>query len=170
MEIDHRIGLMAFGGLLSGLGYLFFELTGYDWEDTLCTDRGPKLDSWMEGSLHKGSDTYRHLADGLDTSNKDIYDGALAITIHVLYLRLMGRCFPLFDSRYEQTNNMPMSIAFPYLILVTMSVPMMAEVYWSASARKLYDTLPIRGRSQVELMHRLVRLVSDGHDDAVRSR
>lgn len=145
LEIDHRIGLMALGGLLSGMGYLFFELTGYDWEDTLCTDRGPKLDSWMEGSLHKGSNTYRHLADGLDTSNKHIYDCALAITIHVLYLRLIGRCFPLFDSRYEQTNNMPMSIAFPYVILVTMSVPMMAEVYWSASARKLYDTLPVGG-------------------------
>ena len=105
LEIDYRIGLMALGGLLSGLGYIFFELTGYDWEDTLCTDRGPNLDCWMEGSLHKGLDSYRHLADGLDTTNKHVYDCALALTIHILCLRFTGRCFPFFDRRHETSTT-----------------------------------------------------------------
>ena len=142
LEIDHRIGLMAAGGLLSGLGYFFFELTGFDWEDTLCTDRGPTLDCWKEGSLHKGLDSHRHLADGLDTSNKYVYDCALALTMHILYLRFTGRCFPFFDRRYDNINNMSISVAIPYIILVTMGIPMMADVYWSSSARKLYDSLP----------------------------
>ena len=145
LEIEHRIGLTAIGGFASCLGYLFFELTGYDWEDTLCTDRGPQLEHWQEGSLHKGNQlSHRHLADGLDTSNKHTYDCALAVCLHLLYLRLAGRDFPLFDrrARYRDDDTLLWSAAVPYIALAVLSVPMLAEAFWSAPTMRWYQRLP----------------------------
>lgn len=150
LEIDHRIGLMAAGCFASAFGYLFFEITGFDWEDTLCTDRGPALRAWAEGSLHEQAPTNnarltRNLADGIDTSNKYLSDSALAIGVHVWFLHATGRCVPFFDRTRHEINSLPISKVLPYGVLLMVGVPLMADVYWSSFSYAVYRKAPGAG-------------------------
>ncbi|KAF2495466.1 hypothetical protein BU16DRAFT_539421 [Lophium mytilinum] len=143
LDVDHRIGLMAIGASLALLGYYFFEVTGYDWQDTLCTPTtsgGIKLLDYPLGTLHKfdqglGGDV--SLIESIDVTNKHVYDCVLAACVHLIHLRFSGRCFPLFEHRNSNSHSIATATILPSAVALVASVPLIVRSFWASPARQV---------------------------------
>ena len=155
LDVDHRIGLMAIGGSMCGLSYIFFQVTSYDWvhkgygQRTL---RGPQRREpaavWPETMLHKSKEIERHLGDSLDTSNKYVYHCALAVGAQFLFFRhiFVAKSTPIRYSWNYGYSTVPPSILF-HICRTILSAPSWGRKYVeilriaSMSLRLDYDNL-----------------------------
>lgn len=142
LQVDHRIGLMAIGAACASLGTLFFEVTGYDWQDTLCAPTGPKLPDYPNGSLHVFTAGEANLSGSLNKTNKHVYDCALAVYVHLVHLRYSGRCFPLFQRRSMGENSVAAATVLPSAVALLTGVPLIAHSFWGYRAKLTYRSVP----------------------------
>ena len=151
LDVDHRIGLMAIGGSMCGLSYILFQVTGYDWVHKgygRRTVRGPQRREpaavWPEATLHKSKESERHLGDSLDTSNKYVYDCALAVGAQFLFFRYIRRCLPFFsrDDYLRPQSAFWWPTVLPYVVLGVTAIPLCLQAFWSTSFARFYQRLP----------------------------